>query len=73
MDAVLSVISTCLQNSSVQVSEGLAGYAVKCVESKGDSGMNESSFANDPLQELMLAILSDDTEVYPLNLLICQI
>ncbi|XP_024397742.1 nuclear pore complex protein NUP85 isoform X1 [Physcomitrium patens] len=46
-----------------KVSEGLAGYAVKCVESKGDSGMNESTSANDPLQELTLAILSDDTEV----------
>lgn len=45
------------------MSEGLAGYAVKCVESKGDSGMNESTSANDPLQELTLAILSDDTEV----------
>ncbi|KAG0571924.1 hypothetical protein KC19_VG054000 [Ceratodon purpureus] len=46
-----------------KVSEGLAGYAVKCVESKGDTGMNESSLTNDPFQELILAILSDDTEV----------
>lgn len=55
----------------MQVSEGLAGYAVKCVESKGDSGVNESLFTNDPLQELMLAILSDDTEVCPSHFLIC--
>jgi hypothetical protein len=67
------VIMTSLPNPSVQVSDGLAGYAVKCVESKGDSGMSESSVTNDPLQELMLAILSDDTEVHPLHLLICGI
>lgn len=57
----------------MQISEGLAGYAVKCVESKGDSSMNESSFTNDPLQELMLAILSDDTEVCTSHMLICGI
>lgn len=55
----------------MQVSEELAGYAVKCVESKGDSGVNESLFTNDPLQELMLAILSDDTKVCPSHFLIC--
>lgn len=46
---------------------------MKCVESKGDSFMNESSSANDPLQELMLAILSDDTEVCLFALLICGV
>lgn len=46
------------------MSDGLAGYAIKCIESKADTNTKGSSSFNDPLQELILAIIStDNTEV----------
>ncbi|CAM6043893.1 unnamed protein product [Sphagnum compactum] len=46
-----------------KVSEGLASYAIKCMESRMSSNIDESASTEDRLQELMLAILGDDTEV----------